>query len=79
MDKASLIRTIILAVALINQVLVSFDKSPLHFNDQQIDLIVSTVFTIVTALIAWYKNNYVTRKGLTQKAVLKMHEEQVKK
>lgn len=79
MDKPSVIRTIILIVALVNQTLVSFGKSPLPFDDNQIDLFVSTVFTIAASLVAWYKNNYVTKKGKRQKAVLKMHEEQIKK
>ncbi|MEC1104988.1 phage holin, partial [Bacillus paralicheniformis] len=31
----------------------------------------STIFTIVTTLVAWYKNNYVTSKGKLQKETLK--------
>ncbi|BAI83665.1 hypothetical protein BSMD_011060 [Bacillus subtilis Miyagi-4] len=29
------------------------------------------VFTSVAAIIAWYKNNYVTKKGHSQKQLLK--------
>lgn len=78
MDKPSIIRTIILIVALINQTLVSFDKSPIPIENEQLEILLTTIFTIVAALVAWFKNNYVTKKGRTQKAVLKMHEEQVK-
>ncbi|AEP85133.1 holin [Bacillus spizizenii TU-B-10] len=28
------------------------------------------VFTTVAALVAWYKNNYVTKKGHSQKQLL---------
>ncbi|MGM1028194.1 MAG: phage holin, partial [Bacillota bacterium] len=31
----------------------------------------SAAFTIITSLVAWYKNNYVTDKGKQQKEVLK--------
>ncbi|MEC0483250.1 phage holin, partial [Bacillus glycinifermentans] len=31
----------------------------------------STVFTIITSLVAWWKHNYVTNKGKLQKEVLK--------
>lgn len=31
----------------------------------------STIFTMVTAVIAWFKNNYVTYKGQLQKDALK--------
>lgn len=78
-DKPSLIRTIILIIALFNQTLVSFGKHPLPFENDQIENFITITLTIVAALIAWFKNNYITHKGRTQKAVLKMHEEQVKK
>ncbi|WP_144473193.1 phage holin, partial [Bacillus pumilus] len=31
----------------------------------------SMIFTIVTTLVAWFKNNYVTHKGKQQKEILK--------
>lgn len=62
-DRGSIIRTVILVVALINQLLVSFGYSPLPFEDEEIELGLSTAFTIVASLVAWWKNNSLTRKA----------------
>jgi len=71
MDKGSIIRTIILAIALINQLLTAAGKSPLPIEDETVDTIVSTGFTIITSVWAWWKNNYISKKGQLQKEVLK--------
>ena len=62
-DKGMIIRTIVLAVALINQLLVSFGYSPLPIDDENAELVVSTVFTAAASLVAWWKNNSLTRKA----------------
>lgn len=60
----TIIRTICLALALINQVLVVFGKSPLPIEDAAIETLVSTVWTIASAVWAWWKNNSVTQPAL---------------
>ena len=55
--KGTIIRTICLIVALANQVLAAFGKSPLPIEDATVELLVSTIVTIVLALISWWKNN----------------------
>lgn len=62
-NTGSIIRTVILAVALINQLLVSAGYSPLPFENEQIELGLSTAFTVVAAVVAWWKNNNLTRKA----------------
>jgi SPP1 family holin len=62
-NTGSIIRTVILAVALINQLLVSAGYSPLPFENEQIELGLSTAFTVIAALISWWKNNDLTRKA----------------
>lgn len=64
MTKGTIIRTIILLVALINQLLVAFGKSPLPIDDEQIETLFSTGFTIIASLIAWWKNNSVTKEAI---------------
>lgn len=71
MDKGTTVRTVVLTVALFNQVLAIFGKSPLPFSQQEIEHGISTLFTVVASLIAWYKNNYITTKGKKQKTILK--------
>lgn len=58
MNKAGLVRIIVLVVALVNQALVVSGKSPLPFDDAQVENIVSTIFTITASLIAWKHNNF---------------------
>ena len=56
-SKGTLIRTIILALALVNQVLAMLGISPLNIADDDISTVISTAWTIVAAIIAWWKNN----------------------
>ncbi len=55
--KGTIIRTICLVIALANQWLAVFGKSPLPIDDATVELLVSTIATAVTALLAWWKNN----------------------
>lgn len=57
-------RTIILAIALINQLLSATGHSVLPIEDAQVEQLVSTVFTIVASLVAWWKNNSFTTAAI---------------
>ncbi|WMT29949.1 phage holin [Bacillus aerius] len=77
-DKGTVIRTVLLFIALINQTLVMFGQTVLPISEEQVQTVGealyvagSTIFTMVTAVIAWFKNNYVTYKGRLQKDALK--------
>ncbi|RKE76713.1 phage holin [Bacillus safensis] len=77
-DKGTVIRTVLLLIALINQFLVMFGKTPLPLDEESVNnladvlyVAVSTIFTTFMTLVAWFKNNYVTDKGKLQKEVLK--------
>lgn len=56
----TVIRTLILIIALVNQCLTAFGKSPLPFSDTEIQQGVTLVFTIAAAIAAWWKNNSFT-------------------
>ncbi|MCY7792083.1 phage holin [Bacillus haynesii] len=78
LDKGTVVRTVLLFVALVNQTLIMFGKAALPISEDQVNTFAdalyvagSTIFTIVTTLVAWFKNNYVTGKGKQQKEVLK--------
>ncbi|MEJ9331704.1 phage holin [Bacillus licheniformis] len=78
LDKGTVVRTVLLFIALVNQTLIMFGKAVLPISEDQVNTLAdalylagSTIFTIVTTLVAWYKNNYVTDKGKQQKEVLK--------
>jgi len=70
MDKGTLIRTIVLIIALVNQFLVTAGLNPIPGAEELWGEILATVFTFIAAAIAWFKNNYVTAKGKKQKEVL---------
>lgn len=70
MDKGTIIRTVLLFIALVNQFLVMFGKPVLPIDSELIEQVISGLFTIVTTLIAWFKNNYVTKTGKQQKSIL---------
>ena len=53
-------RTIILALALINQLLSASGHAVIPIEDATIETLVSTAFTVVAALVAWWKNNSFT-------------------
>ena len=77
-DKGTVIRTVLLLVALINQTMLMLGKSPLDIQEEQVNQLADTlysagsvIFTIGTTLAAWFKNNYVTEKGKKQRDLLK--------
>ena len=79
-DKGTVVRTVLLLIALINQTMLMFGKSPLGITEGQVNQLAdalyttgSLLFTIGTTVAAWFKNNYVTEKGHKQRAILKQH------
>lgn len=53
-------RTIILALALVNQILAIAGHSTLSFTDNDIYQIVSLCWTVAASLTTWWKNNSFT-------------------
>ena len=71
MDKGTIIRTAVLVIALVNQFLIAAGLNPIPGSEAVWGEIIATTFTIVAAVTAWFKNNYITVKGKKQKKVLK--------
>lgn len=69
--KGTLARTIILALALINQVLSVCGVAVLPIEDGQIETLVSTAWTVAAAVAAWWKNNSFTKAAIEADHVLK--------
>lgn len=63
-SAGTIARTIILLLALVNQILTVTGHSLIPINDDDVTAIVSTVFTMVTAIAAWWKNNSFTKAAL---------------
>lgn len=71
MDKATIIRIVLLALALINQVLVINGYSPLSIDEEVIENLISSAFVIVMACITTWKNNSFTKEAKQSDAKLK--------
>ena len=69
--KGTLARTIILALALINQVLSVCGLAVLPIEDAQIETLISTGWTVIAAAAAWWKNNSFTQAAIEADQVLK--------
>lgn len=63
-SKGTIIRTALLLLAIINNLLAIFGKAPLPITNEQLELIVSTIITVVMAVINWWKNNSFTRAAI---------------
>lgn len=57
-------RTIVLFIAILNQILAILGKNRLEIAESDIYQIVTLVFTIGSAIWAWWKNNSFTQSAL---------------
>ncbi len=63
-SKGTIIRTVVLALALINQVLTAMGKNVINIADEDINSLISAGITIVSAVCAWWKNNSFTNPAI---------------
>lgn len=70
-SAGTITRTIILMLALINQVLAVLGYNVIDISDDTINTMISTAITIVTAIVAWWKNNSFTQAAIEADAVMK--------
>lgn len=63
-------RTIVLILALANQVLAMCGKQVLNIADDDIYQVVSIVFTIGASAVAWWKNNSFSQTALKADKVM---------
>lgn len=57
-------RTIVLALALVNQLLTAAGYPVLPIEDEQVNTLVSTIWTVVASMWAWWKTNGITKEGI---------------
>lgn len=60
----TIIRTVVLIVALVNQVLTALGYAVLPISDEQITEVLTLVFTIGASLWAWWENNSFTKNAI---------------
>ena len=78
LDKGTVVRTVLLFIALVNQTLIMFESRFCRSaRTRSIRWPTLCIWPVprhspsLRLLVAWYKNNYVTGKGKQQKEVLK--------
>lgn len=67
--SGTIARTIILALALVNQLLSVTGHAVLPIEDAQVETLVSTIWTVVAAVVAWWKNNSFTAPAIEADSV----------
>lgn len=60
----TIIRTVVLVLALANQILTAAGASPLPIDDETAAQLISTVATVAASLAAWWKNNSFTAEAI---------------
>lgn len=70
-SAGTIARTVVLALALLNQILTATGHNIINISDEDVNTLISTIFTIITALIAWWRNNSFTQSALKADEVMK--------
>jgi len=68
---ATIARTVVLIIAIINQALTAAGKPILPFEEATVSELVSTLFLIVTSVVTFWFNNSYTKAALKGDAVMK--------
>lgn len=64
-------RTACLVLALVNQILMVLGYKVIDVSDDTVNTLITTAFTIITALIAWWKNNSFTQAAIEADEVMR--------
>ena len=77
-SAGTLTRTAVLALALINQILSAAGKPVLPIESSQLEQLISTGFTTVSALVTWWFNNSFTKEAIQADAEFERLKKSVK-
>lgn len=70
--KETWIRTVVLAVSLLNQLLTVFGQNPLPFSDEAVYEGLSALVTVGASLWSWWKNNSFTAEAVAADEYLRL-------
>lgn len=66
----TVVRTVLLVLALINQLLTASGHAVLPIEDAQVEGLISTAITIAASVWAWWKNNSFTQAAIAADEVM---------
>lgn len=61
---ATMTRTAVLILALVNQILSATGHSPIPVDDAQLEQLISTGMTVCAAIWTWWENNSFTKEAI---------------
>lgn len=64
-------RTVCLVLALTNQILTVLGYNVINISDDTVNTLITTGFTVITAIAAWWKNNSFTEAAIEADNVMK--------
>ena len=64
-------RTVCLVLALTNQILTVLGYNVINISDDTVNTLISTGFTVITAIAAWWKNNSFTKAAIEADNVMR--------
>ena len=67
----TVIRTVCLLLALVNLTLETFGKRIIPISDEQVSELITLIFTIVTSVISFWKNNSFTQEAIIADGLMK--------
>lgn len=67
----TVIRTVCLILALVNLTLETFGKRIIPISDEQVSELITLIFTIVTSVTAFWKNNSFTQEAIIADGLMK--------
>ncbi len=69
-SAATIARTVCLMLALVNQTLSMMGKPVIPIEDKTVESVITLLFTCITSLAAWWKNNSFTQAALEADEVM---------
>ena len=63
-SSATIVRTVCLMLALVNQILSATGHSMIPIDNAQVEQLVTSLITVAAALVSWWKNNSFTSAAI---------------
>lgn len=71
LDAGTVARTIVLFIALLNQIFAISGIAALDINENDVYQLVSLLFTVGSALVSWWKNNSFSEEAIEGDKLMK--------
>ena len=71
LDAGTVARTIVLFIALLNQIFAISGIAVLDINENDVYQLVSLLFTVASAVLSWWKNNSFTEEAIKSDKLMK--------